>query len=212
MKKKNIKNLALSLGLVGIMGVAGISAYFTATDTATNNFNVKEVDVDLDEPNYTDDQDVTPNQAITKDPTVTNTGTTDSYVFLSVKVPYKNIITANSDGTRNAIADTELFSYTVNSGWTEVGTAKKDTASGTVEHIYVYGSATACTSLAPEAKTPALFNSVKMCNAIEGQGLESTEVDIDIDVYAIQDSDLGTSGSGITSPAEVLAIYLNQNK
>lgn len=211
MKNKKLKNSLLALAAIAVV-TTGISAYFTATDTATNNFNVKKVDVELTEPNYEDDQDVTPNETITKDPTVTNIGTTDEFVFLSVKVPYKNIITANADGTRNKAADTELFSYTINEGWTEVGTPAIDEENGIVEHIYVYGSSQACTALAPEATTEnALFDSVTMCNAVEGQGLEETEADIDIQVYAVQTSDLGTSGEGTTVPAEVLAIYLNQN-
>ena len=227
MKKKNIKNLAIGVGLIGAMSVAGISAYFTATDTATNNFNVKKVDVDLTEPNYVDDQDITPNETIVKDPTVTNIGTTNQYVFLQVRVPYKNIITANLDGTRNAAKDTELFTWNsataegainaakgagtgaVNSGWTLVKT--EDVNTGTI-YTYAYGSASEMTSLAPNAVTNALFNSVTMCNAVEGQGLEETEVDIDIQVLAIQDSDLKDSGNGTKVPSEVLAIYKNQQK
>lgn len=210
MRKKNLKTGVVALGLVALMGVAGISAYFTATDVVTNNFNIKKVDVKVEEPSYTDDQDVTPNETISKDPTVTNMGTTDQFVFLSVKVPYANIVTANANGTRNAAADTDLFSLNnVSSDWYLVKT-NNDTTNKINEYIYVYGSQTACTSLAPNAKTPALFTSVTMCNAVEGQGLEETEVEIDIDVYAIQNSDLSVSGSGTVVPSEVLSIYLNQ--
>lgn len=220
MKKnnKNLKQSLLALALVLGVTVSGISAYFTATDTAINNFNVKKVDVQLDEPNYIDNQDVTPNETIEKDPTVTNIGTANQFVFLSVKVPYKNIITANADGTRNEAADTELFFYTVNEGWTEIGIPSKGeideaTGIGYVEHIYAYGTAETMTVLEPEAVTKdSLFDSVTMASVVEGQGLEETEVEIDINVYAIQDSDLGTSGAGTVKPEEVLAIYLNQNQ
>ena len=241
MKRTNNKKMKKAVLLVGatlLLGVAGIGAYFTATDTVTNTFNIEKVDVQLTEPTYVDGQDVVPNKTITKDPTVTNIGTADTFVFLSVKVPYKNIITANADGTRNAAADIELFAWNydptttmaelkaddaaanvqkglgngaVNAGWTLVGTNDLTTES-VVEYIYAYGSEDAMTKLTPGASTAALFNSVTMCNAIEGQGLENTDVEITYDVYAIQASDLGESGNGTVVPTEVLDIYLTQNK
>lgn len=241
MKKRNLKNPLLALGLFAVVGMSFIGAYFTATDTATNKFNMEKVDVELTEPNYTDGQEVVPNQTITKDPTVTNKGTTDEFVFLSVKVPYKNIVTANADGTRNASADIELFAWNydpdtteaeltegdaaanlqkglgngaVNTGWTLVKTNVKDAGDdgiGVVEYIYAYGSDTEMTALSPEASA-TLFNNVTVCNAIEGQGLELTQLEIDIDVYAIQSSDLSLSGNGTKVPTEVLDIYLNQNR
>lgn len=228
--KKNLKQLLLALVLVlGLTTVSGISAYFTATDTATNNFNVKKVDVQLDEPDYEDDQDVTPNETIVKNPTVTNIGTTGQFVFLSVKVPYANVITADLDGTRNEAADIELFTWNsteangainaektagtgeVNDGWTLVRTNDL-TDDGMVEYIYAYGSADAMTVLDVDGVTAPLFESVTMANVIEGQGLEETKVMIDIDVYAIQDTDLAVSGNGTTVPTEVLDIYLTQNQ
>ena len=153
-------------------------------------------------------------------------------------MPYKNIITANAEGTRNAAADVELFAWNydpatteaeltagdaaanmvkaagngaVNTGWTLVKTNDLITE-GVVEYIYAYGSDVEMTTLAPEASTAALFNSVTMCNAIEGQGLENTDVEIKVDVYAIQASDLGDSGNGTVVPTEGLVIYLTQNQ
>lgn len=241
-KKGNKKSLALLLALAVVVGgVAGISAYFTATDTVKNTFNVQKVDVELTEPNYTDEQKVVPNQTIKKDPTVTNIGTADEFVFLSVKVPYKKIVTANADGTKNEEADIELFAWNydpstteaelkegdaaanlkkglgngaVNAGWTLVKTNVSEPdgeGKGTVEYIYAWGTASEMTALSKDASTSALFNTVTMCNAIEGQGLEGTKAEIQVNVYAIQASDLSTSGNGTKVPSEVLNIYLNQN-
>jgi predicted ribosomally synthesized peptide with SipW-like signal peptide len=252
--KKYGKYLGL-LGLAAVVAVSGVSAYFTATDTATNNFDVKEVKVDLAEPSWdnatdTDDdgtpdvaEDVTPNETIAKDPTVTNIGTTDQFVFLKVTVPYANIITAELDGTKidrdttvDGIqpGDVELFTWNttnekgalnalkgaekgkVNEGWTLVktivGEADAD-GKGVVEYIYAYGTTDAMTALVAEASTPALFNSVTMCNAIEGQGLENKTATIDVNVYAIQTSDLGKDADtdATVSPLNVLKIYMNQN-
>lgn len=237
MIKKYGKYVVLSL-LVAAVAVSGVSAYFTATDTATNNFTVNKVDVELTEPNWpgvkvepgddgvtgTDDDVitevpvvVTPNQAITKDPTVKNLGNVDQYVFVKVTVPYKNIVTAKPDGTKNAKAETDLFSWTVNTGWSLVQSDKIPAADGAdygvVEYIYAYGSATEMTALAANATTTtALFNSVTMCNAVDGAdggNLATTLVDIDVAVFAIQASDLGANDTKV--PSEVLAIYLAQN-
>lgn len=245
MMKKNFKMLMVC-ALMGVVAVAGISAYFTANDEATNKFEVESLDVELQEPTWDeatdtdgDDvpdfaEDITPNQTIVKDPQVKNIGNTDEYVFVKVTMPWMNLVTAQLDGTKNAAADTELFSinttaqagtlnagkglgattHKVNDGWILVDTQVKDT---TVEYIYAYateGGATGADSmtvLAPEATTPKLFNSVTLCNAIEGQvGFEESVHSIDLDVFAIQTGDLGENKT--TIPAEVLAIYLNQNK
>jgi predicted ribosomally synthesized peptide with SipW-like signal peptide len=240
MLKKYGKYFVLT-ALVAAVAVSGVSAYFTANDTATNNFTVNKVDVDLTEPEWDKvvdpDNDpntpevpvtVTPNQTILKDPTVTNKGNVDQFVFLKVTVPFQNIVTAQPNGTKNAQANTELFTWNadaagemnvvasdgyegkalgdVNDGWTLIQRKVVDT---NVEYIYAYGSATEMTSLAKDASTVALFDSVTMCNAIEGQGLELSTVAVDIDVYAIQASDLTDLDTKV--PAQVLEIYLNQN-
>lgn len=227
--KKNIKKIMVATLAMSTVAT-GISAYFTATDTAINNFNVKGVDVLLEEPNYVDDQDVTPNETIEKDPTITNVGTTAQFVFASVKVPYANIETANLDGTRNVADDIELFTWNtetqagvintkagenggkVNEGWTLIEIFV-DVDNGMVEYIYALGTEEAMTSLATDAVSPKLFNSVTMCNAIEGQGLENTEKEIEVTVYAIQDSDLkGTAfeDTATVNPKEVYNIYASQ--
>lgn len=233
--KKRIATLAVAGALVG---TCGISAYFTATDTVTNNFNVEGVDVELTEPSYEDEKQITPNETVAKDPTVENVDSADQFVFMSIKVPHKEIVTAQLDGTRNALADTELFTWNtateagtlnaaagsglgkVNAGWTLIETIEH---ADDVEYIYAWGTADAMTvlqgtkaedgSTQAGGKTAPLFNSVTMCNAIEGQGLENTEVDIDVAVYAIQTSDLAREfgeAAGTTAPAEVYNIYAAQ--
>lgn len=243
MIKKYGKYVTLCL-LVAAVAVSGVSAYFTANDTATNNFTVNKVDVDLTEPDWDDvvkgddgelgtADDVvitaTPNMTIAKDPTVTNLGNVDQFVFVKVTVPFQNIITAQLDGTKNAAADIELFTWNadaagtlnviagddetaalgdINDGWTLI---KREIVGSTVEYTYAYGSETAMTALAAGATTAKpLFDSVTMCNAIEGQGLENTTVSVDVDVFAIQASDLGDAKTAV--PAQVLEIYLNQNQ
>lgn len=205
MKNKKIAKLSVALGLSCIALIGGINAYFTDGDTATNTFTVGKVSLKLEEPSWTPPTDITPNQEIDKDPQITNDGVNDEFVFLEVKVPYANIVTAEENGTRKEAADTELFSYTTNAGWTEIGTPVK--ADGVVTHLYAYGSATECTALAKDGKTPALFDSVKFCNAIEDQGLEGTTKEIVINAYGIQTQNVN---GGKKAPADVWSVVNTQ--
>ena len=207
MNKKKVKATVATMAMVGVLAAGGIMAYFTDADTATNTFSLGKVSLDLQEPNWEPPQNITPNQEITKDPQVKNDGVNEEFVFLTVDVPYANIVTANADGTKNAAADTELFSYTVNAGWKELGAAQKDTAKGVVRHTYVYGTDTACTALAKDAVTPALFSSVTFCNAVEDQNLETSTKEILLNAYGIQTTDIN---GGTTVPAEVWEVIQNQ--
>src|SRR5699024_8679680 len=177
-KKTVVKAIAVTalVGVVGYGGVQGISAYFTDTAEKTNTVTVGDVTTDLEEPKWDetpDDEknDITPNQEIPKDPKVTNTGTNDAYVFIEVQVPVKKIITVGSNGQKLPAANTELFQYTVNSGWVKVEDAEM-TTDGTVtahRYVYAYGTSTACKALKHGETTPALFDSITLVNAIEGQ-------------------------------------------
>lgn len=182
-------------------------AYFTDGDTATNTFTVGKISLDLQEPNWEPPTDITPNQEIEKDPQVKNDGTNDEFVFVEVVVPYANVVTANEDGTKNAAADTELFSYDVNEGWTEMGIGTKDEEDKTVTHRYVYGTAEACTALGKNATTPALFDSVTFANVVEDQNLEDSMQNIIINAYGIQTTDLNGDK---TAPDDVWAVLNNQ--
>ena len=203
-----MKKGAVSFAFAGAIGLAGVSAYFTDTDTATNTFTVGKVQQELTEPKWNPPTNITPGGEFDKDPTITNTGVNDQYVFATVTVPYANIITANDDGTRKAAADTELFSYTVNAGWTQLGEPAKDTTHNTVTYTYYYGTGNTLTSLAKAAKTPAIFNKIKFVNAVEGQGLEEQTENVVVNSYGIQTTNLGSA----TTPAQVYQLIQNQNK
>lgn len=223
MFKKNGKYFALGL-LALIIAVSGVSAYFTATDTKTNNFQVSSgVDVEVDEPGYEDDgQIVLPNQTITKDPIAKNIGDVGQFVFMSVEVPFvEEVVIANGDGTKQTVADQQLFTLNnISNEWTLMTTEQVeldvDNGDGTTttklynKYVYVYGTATACKELAAGASTPALFESVTLCNAVDGE-LEGIDLDIIIDVYAIQSKGLVTSENGAVLPSKVLEVYWEQN-
>lgn len=206
--KMNVKAIVLAFAMIAVMMIGGISAYFTDGDTATNTFTVGKVSLDLQEPNWDEDKatDITPNQTIQKDPQILNDGINDEFVFLEVIVPYENVIVANEDGTKNAAADTELYSYIVNTGWTEIATVKEETAK-TVTHLYVYGTADECTALKKDVTTPTLFDTVTFANIVEDQGLEEATLNIVVNAYGIQTSNVN---GGTTDPDMIWAVIDNQ--
>ena len=85
--KKKITALCLVVALLALMLVGGTLAYFTDTDEATNTFTMGNVAIELTEDawNYEDSAaKLMPGTVYAKDPTVTNTGSEDAYLFLDV--------------------------------------------------------------------------------------------------------------------------------
>ena len=209
MKNRKVKTIIALTALTGVLTVGGISAYFTDADEASNTFTVGKISIDLQEPNWNPDdgKDLTPSEEIKKDPQIKNDGVNDAFVFAEVTVPYANVTIANADGTKKEAADTELFSYTINNGWVEVGTAKKDTTNKTITHLYAYATDDAMTALAKDATTPAVFDKVIFANIVEDEGLETTTQKIDVKGYAIQTQNVN---GGKTAPADVWEVIKNQ--
>lgn len=205
MKNKKVAKATAVCALAGVMLIGGAMAYFTDADTATNEFTVGKISIDLTEPGWIPPEDITPNQEIEKDPQITNDGVNSAYVFMQVKVPTKSVITANEDGTKNAEAVKELFTYQVKEGWTEIGTAAEETIGSQKYnvHTYVWGTAEACTAVDKGVTTGSLFDSIKFINVIEGEGLEETQLDVIVDAYGIQTTDINGDK---TKPADVWAV------
>lgn len=194
--------------LAGAVSVGGILAYFSDADTKTNTFTVGKISLDVQEPGWDPEngRDMTPMKTIPKNPQVLNDGVNEEFVFLEVIVPYAHVVTANADGSKNKAADTELFFYQVNEGWTEMEEERKVTEN-TVRHLYVWGSVEKCAVLKPDVTTRSLFDTVTMANLVEDQGLEETNPEIFINGYGIQTSDLD---GGKTAPADVWKILHTQ--
>ena len=215
--KSKTKNVVMALTLAALLLVGGVFAYLTDTDTQTNTFTMGNVEIDLTEPTwdeYPDEdnngvpdpaEDIWAGKVIAKDPTITNTGDNDAYVYLMVSVPKQNIVTAQADGTPNEAAVTQLFNYTVNGGWTLL----KSNTSGADENVYLYAYDTA---LAPtEVTATALFDEIEFVNVIEGQILSDVTFNIPVVAYAIQ-SNFGAGEAGdVMTTAEAWELYANQN-
>ena len=222
MKKSSMRTLALTAILAGTVSIGGIMAYFTDGDTATNTFTVGKISLDLQEPSWVPPTNITPGQEIAKDPQIKNDGNNEEFVFLKVTVPYANVVTANEDGTKGKTADTELFSYDVKDGWTEIDSKRViDSSSKTVTHLYAYTGETADSmkALAVNSSTPSLFDWVRFANIVEDQNLETTTQNIVIEAYGIQTQNIkdekgnldGDNNDGKTLPLDVWKVIENQN-
>ncbi len=204
MNKKKTIIAAIVLLLVAVVG--GAIAYFTDTDTKTNTFTIGNVDITLTEPSWdtTDSnnnnvpdaaENVSPGQTIAKDPTINNVSTTNpAYVFAKVEVP------CSSDTT-----PIELFTYTTNTGWTELTNASDPTlpvacTNGTATHVYYYGTGGTLSSLAAGASTStAVFSNIALSTGVTGttSGLTGNK-SVVVTGYGIQ-----TQGLASTTPIDV---------
>lgn len=226
MKKNKIKGL-IAVGALSVCMLTGaISAYFTDGDTATNEFTVGNVKIDLQEPSFTEEDtekltEITPGMEIKKDPKIVNTGDNEAYGFLKVVVPYKSVKTATDAGVAEAEASyKEVFTYVTNAGWIELEDYKVvSEENGTVTHIYAYAESeaemTAIADADANGMTATLFDEVKLINLVEGN-LEDADLQIDITAYAIQTANLtdaattpdGTNDT-ITDASDIWDIVVN---
>ena len=203
MKKKTIIALVVILLAIALV-VAGIMAYFTSTDTATNVFTIGNVTIDLTEPVWDAAaatgsggipdlaQNMVPGASVAKDPTVTNTGANDAYIFVKVEIPY--------------YANTDLFVPTTidTSKWQPVS----DSVSGNT-HTYVYAYATGAnkadlTALIPGANTGTLFDTVTLTTTQAAVEAVQGNPQIVVTAYGIQTTEVEGS-----SQADVFALFNN---
>ena len=216
MKKK--KTILAALVLLLVVAVGGAIAYFTDTDTKTNTFTIGNVDISLTEDGWdaladANDNDIPdvaedmmPGESVTKDPTINNLSTKNpAYVFAKVEVPCTTIVAP-------ATTAEELFTYTINSGWTELtGSAVACTSGGNATHVYYYGTGGTLTSLAKAADadhpTPTsnpVFSSVTLRSTLKGNEGLTGDKNIVVNGYGIQ-----TEGLTSTAPADVWGNFSN---
>lgn len=88
--KKKILSVVLVIALVAITVVGSSLAYFTdKTDTKTNAFTMGDVDIELYEPDWSENTDTTlmPSKSFDKDPYIgVKEGSQDTWVFMEVSV------------------------------------------------------------------------------------------------------------------------------
>lgn len=229
MTKSRKKQVVVAMALIAVMMIAGTSAYFTASEEATNKWTVGKVEIDLQEPEYEKHKDeetgeITPNMELHKDPMVNNTGNNDAFVFMRVRIPKATVKVAAQDGSAPASATMqELFDYRWNNGWTVIDTREvKDGNSTYQEYVVAYGTANECTALKPGETTSVLFVNgdgnhiankgvaglITFKNVIEGQGLENVTLNLNVESFAIQTANITTEDT--KNPVKVWNILTAQ--
>lgn len=157
--KKKIAAVALAACLAATAIVGGTLAYFTDTDKADNVFTVGNVDIELTEPNWNEDNAVNmyPGEIVSKDPTVTNTGANPCLVRVKVEWPEGVDLDYLTDGVE----------YKLGENWTAR------------DGVYYYQSI-----LDPETVTDALFDEIRL--APETTNGTGEEMHIVITAEAVQ--------------------------
>ncbi len=192
MKKR--KTIIAAVVLLLVFMVGGAIAYFTDTDSATNTFTIGDIDISVTEPTWTTNlqadadygKNVMPGETIVKDPQINNDSTANAaFVFAKVEIP------CSTDST-----PIEFFTLQqIGTGWTLMTDGACDATSHTATKIYNYGTASAMTSLAAGASTPAVFGSVKVNENINGStGGRTGDQNVVVTGYGIQ-------ADGLTSTA-----------
>ena len=194
-----IEILAAIAFIALVLNYKTILAYATHKDAQTNTLTTGSISAKVEEPHYTNNQVVTPNQEITKDPTFTNDGAVRSYIRAQVYVPISNQIkyVNNNEELITPNDEIELLTYQLNQGWEEVtGT----TFSGIYEdakgnrykvHTYKYAPSGTEKVIEPnETIAKTLFDKVKVINYADMDKTQNLK--LQVSVLTIQ-SDGGTA-------------------
>lgn len=226
---KNKKRITLAVSaciLLLIMALVGTGLYLTDNDTATNSVTVGNVKISLTEPNWTDTNNVDPNQELKKNPQVTNTGINDAVVFMTVEVPVENITLTADDGIKGTKGRNELFWFkdaadgasvhanNFDTNWLHLDTKDTGTNLNGTSRTYVFAYKTPVSR--NETTTP-LFDKIQAKNFIENEILAGKTEQIKVNSYAIQATDVLESGVDLTDSLttanlnKVYDTYLQQN-
>ena len=183
MKRRKI--IIAAVALLTLFLIGGTMAYFTDTESVTNTFTLGNVNITLTEPNWVaaNAEGLLPGAVVAKNPTINNVGASSAYVFLKVTEP--------------CYATNKVFTYTVNSGWTTVGSAGvcSGTGTSTIETVYAYGG-TNMTELQASNSTNALFDNVTVNGNLDStavSALSQSAIQIVVDAYAIQKDNLASA-------------------
>ena len=164
---KKILALLLVICLAMAIGVGATLAYFTAEETAKNEFTVGNVKIDLTEPKWDangseDAPEVYPGEALAKDPTVTNDGANPCFVRIKVEgldcLGNAGMITYRTDYVDGALGN----------DWVKLGD-------------YFYYTKV----LAAGETTDALFDQIVIPTGLKNGDGES-KFNIDVTAYAVQ--------------------------
>ena len=108
--KKSLVLVIMAVVLVAVIAIGGTVAYFSGQDEVTNTFVMGKIDIDFDEPEWSDGDgdDLSPGAVLGKDPTVTATqGQSYMRVRMEIVDGEGNFIT--DEARRNLILETLFY-------------------------------------------------------------------------------------------------------
>lgn len=178
------KAAAILLGCSLFAASSGMTSAYLKSDPRIlkNAVSVGSVSVELTEPAWQPEnaQNLTPAGSVPKNPTVTNTGRNDAWIFLRLSVSAKHIFAVDREsGRKLPAADTELFSFAAKESWELIERTEGENA---VEYVYGYKKL-----VKPSEATEPLFERVELVNYLEGDLTADETLHINIRAAAIQD-------------------------
>ena len=187
MKKRKVIVASVVLLLVFLVG--GVVAYFTDTDSETNTFTIGNIEIDVIEDKWkeNDAKDLMPGQIVNKDPVIKNISRANSaYLFMKVEAPCTEDTPA-----------LELFPFTAHTDWYLM--TDGSCTQGKITRVYAYGTSTAMKPVGAGSSTTALFKTVTVNDELEG---DETGIDGNLDMiitgYGVQ-----VDGIDATKPEDV---------
>lgn len=99
MNKRKLMLVAVVLCMAAILLAGGTLAYLTDTDQQTNTFTVGDIGIELEEKFPENELMPGPNNALTKEVTVKNTGSNPAYLWIELLVP--EILDTPEDASQN---------------------------------------------------------------------------------------------------------------
>lgn len=185
---------------VVLMVIAGTLAFGQKVDEVTNTFELGNVNILLTETEYPGnfDSEVTsiiPNAEVNKNPQIRNIGLNNSFVFLKITVPTKEVIIAEPDGTLSEKKIQELFflkrndtdMYTAqnsfNENWVELFTLEEGQDYTSTTRTYVFGYKN---SISPLEVTNALFDKVQLKNLVNNEVSYTDLQNIKVEAFGVQ--------------------------
>jgi hypothetical protein len=187
-----------------------IFAFATHTDEQQNTFATGNISATVQEPNYTNNQIIKPNEEIVKDPTFSNNGTVNSYIRAQVYVPISDQIkyVNNNEELVTPAEEIELFTYQINPGWVEVdnnvfsGIYEDENGNRYKVHTYKYTQGGTEKIIEPnETIASTLFDTVKVINYADTDTAKN--LNLQVAVIAVQ-ADGGTAD-------QLWSYFANQN-
>ena len=218
---KNRKLIALLAVVVICAMITGVAAWLSDDDTQTDEIVTGQVSIALMETNWRPENasDVHPLDVLPKNPTITNTGTSDAYVFIGVTMSALRVGAriADTEALMALQAPTPLYATRSGSGEYNAGSWQRllgplyDSEENQITWVYSYSRGNIMTPLTPGSTTSALFDSVQLANVIRYKDVQKLDANIYVHAYAIQTEQLGQSGNA-TSPDVVWSIVRNAYK